>query len=297
MSSAIQTRDRHAITDLVKERFEIPTIPLIATKVALELHDPDASAQRLSRLIANDQGLTTRILSVANSSFYGAGQEVSSVQQAVVTLGFDMIQGLVVCFSTRKIYQRFGPAERSLWEHAMATAIACDLIAKRMGLACRKNAFVAGLMHDVGKVVLSNRAPETFHHALGLARTMKLSSVDAEQQAFGINHCDVGMVLVKQWDLAPALVQSTFLHHDLDLAEATAPDDLELVVVVHLANRICHFLGIGTAAEREHPGAHDRLDDLRACPAAATLSIDAVTLDELMAGVEKSYNEERALFG
>ncbi|MFH1131051.1 MAG: HDOD domain-containing protein, partial [Pseudomonadota bacterium] len=116
------------IADLVKKRFEIPTIPPIAAKVTQELKNPNASSTRMARLISNDQGLTTRILNVANSPFYGLRRNPTSVRQAVVTLGFQAVQGLVVCFSTREVYKKFGPIEKNLWEHSMGVALAADLL-------------------------------------------------------------------------------------------------------------------------------------------------------------------------
>lgn len=278
---------RGNVAKLVEKRFEIPTIPAIATKVAQEIRDPQTSAVRLSRLIANDQGLTTRILSVANSPFYGVGRESSSVQQAVVTLGFQVVLSLVVCFSTRKVYQKFGDIEKSLWEHAMGAALAADKIANMKQLKCRREAFVAGLMHDVGKVVLNNDDPETFARAYQMTQEGS-ESVDAEHELFSVNHTDVGMVLTQRWGLSDALVQSVFLHHDLDLAETTANQYMELVYVTNLADRICHKLGIGVPMNDEIL----LQDDL----ALARLGIDAAELHVLEESTLQAYDEERALF-
>jgi HD-like signal output (HDOD) protein len=278
---------RSNVVKLVEKRFEIPTIPAIATKVAQEIRDPQTSALRLGRLIANDQGLTTRILSVANSPFYGIGRESSSVQQAVVTLGFQVVQSLVVCFSTRKVYQSFGGIEKSLWEHSMGAALAADKIAGMKKLRFRREAFVAGLMHDVGKVVLNNDDPKTFAKAYQLA-SEGTESVDAEHSLFSVSHTDVGMVLTQRWGLSDALVQAVFLHHDLDLAETTAEKYIELIYVTYLADRICHKLGIGV------PQANDIL--LEDDPALARLGFEPDELQELEESTLKAYEEERALF-
>ncbi|MFH1131609.1 MAG: HDOD domain-containing protein, partial [Pseudomonadota bacterium] len=149
-------------------------------------------------------------------------------------------------------------------------------------------AFVAGLMHDVGKVVLNNEAPDSFRQSLELSQKEMQPSFDAEQDIFSLNHNEVGMVLTNQWGLSPAIVQSAFLHHDLELAESTADEHLTLINVIHLANIVCHKLGIGT-----EPSEDIQIEDNQA---AQTLGVRGIQAEDLLEKTKAAFVQERALF-
>jgi len=214
---------------------------------------------------------------------------VKNIQRAVVILGFKTIQGLVVSASSRMLYKRFGPVEQALWEHSLAAAIAAHLIAITHRMPCREDAFVAGLMHDIGKVIMNNEAPDPFGASLKMAVDEEIESFEAEQQIYTFNHMDVGSLLVKQWQLSEDLENVVFLHHDLDLAGTVAADSMQLICVANLANKICHSLGIGTG----RPPREINFDEE---PAVGELALDPESLTELMEQVKAGYEKEKGLF-
>jgi putative nucleotidyltransferase with HDIG domain len=277
------------VADIVRKKLEIPTPPLILTKVMQALRDPQANADHLAKVVSADQGLASRMLRIANSPFYGLPREVVSIHQAVVILGFMTIQGLAISVSSRGLYKRFGAPEQALWEHSLAAAIVAHRVAQALRLPCREEAFVAGLMHDVGKVVMNNEGSEAFEQAVARASAADEEPHVAEQAVFGFNHMDVGSLLVRQWQLSQDLEQVVFLHHDLDLASSVAPDSLQLIALADLADRVCWSLGLGTRRPL-------RETDFGDVPACAELGIDADDLAPLIEESREAFEAEKQSF-
>ncbi len=198
-------------------------------------------------------------------------------------LGFETLKSIVISVSCRMIYKRFGPAERALWEHAVGTAVIAHLIAKRRGLRSRDEAFVCGLMHDVGRVVMNNGDPERVASSLALAKARGVEHVDAEREVFGFTHVDVGAILVNRWGLSKALEQAVFLHHEPELASSLAEGSEELVELVALANHLSHAYGLGAPRTAVDPEDH---------PSVAALGLDGDALAALQPELERAFRAE-----
>lgn len=279
----------HTMAKLVNDNLEIPTIPDVASRALKLMSDPDVSGAQLARTISEDQGLTAKVLKVANSALYALPREVKNLQQAAMVLGFTTLKSIVISASCRSIYKRFGMLERSLWAHSVLTAMAAHAVAQRLDIAHREEAFVAGLMHDVGKVVMNNGARDRYREVLRLTKEEELDSVDAERREFGFSHVDVGAVLVQRWELTPALEQAVFLHHDPELAESVAEEYKDLVFVTQLANRISHHLDVGTS----HPAANEPLTEDETTQA---LCIDGPQLALMADEIRELYELDHASF-
>ena len=274
---------------LVNDNLEIPTIPDVASQALRLMSDPDVSGAQLARTISQDQGLTAKVLKVANSALYALPREVKNLQQAAMVLGFKTLKSIVISASCRSIYKRFGMLERALWTHSVASAMASHTLAQQLDLKYRDDAFVAGLMHDVGKVVMNNGERDKYKEAVRLAQAENLSSVDSERQIFGFSHVDVGVVLVQRWELTTALEHAVFLHHDPELADSIAGDYKELVYTTHLANQICHHLGLG----RTQPAEEDIFQDNEI---GQLLGLDAANLAALADEVKALYEQDNGSF-
>jgi len=244
-------RDPKDLAKLIEKNLEIPTIPTIASQALREMSDPNASGARLAKLIAKDPGLTARILRVSNSALYSPSKEVKNIQQATIMLGFNTLKSVVIAASVKMIYKRFGAAEQALWEHSIGCAIGSHVLANAKILPHRADAFVAGLMHDIGKVVMNNGAQAKFKEALTKSATGGVPSFEAEQAVFGFTHMDVGSMLVRHWQLPESLANAVFLHHEPELAGSLAEECADLVHTVHIANVYCHKLGFGYPATAE----------------------------------------------
>jgi len=274
---------------LVNDNLEIPTIPDVASQALRQMSDPDVTGAQLARTISQDQGLTAKVLKVANSALYALPREVNNLQQAAMILGFTTLKTIVISASCRSIYRRFGMVERALWTHSVATAMAAHTVARKLDLKHRDEAFVVGLMHDVGKVVMNNGDRERYRQALRLCREENLSSVEAEVKVFGFSHVDVGSILVQRWELPPAMEHAVFLHHDTDLAMSVAEEHLELVYMTHTADRMTHFLGLA-------PPYSETVDTLSQDDAAEALGLDDAHLMALAEEIKELYEKDNSSF-
>lgn len=262
--------------ELIESAFELPAVPTVAAQVVQHLGNPDSSAESIGKIIANDQAMTARILQVANSSVFGGRAEVILLKHAIVRMGLSTLRGIVMSLSTKSLFRKFGPLERALWQHAVSTAIGAHLIALEVGSRFCDQAFVAGLMHDVGKVLLMEHDRSAMESII-LAHKDDERSFESEQRVFGFTHMDVGALLVRKWDLPAAIGHAAFLHHDLNLAALAAEDMVQLVYIVSLADRLTHF-------NLRHPAATDgspEMDDDREHEAAEELGLSGSRLGDL----------------
>lgn len=284
--------ERDLLAQIIEKDLEIPPFPAVAQAVIEAANRPETTAEDLARLITKDPGLTSGILKLVNSPFYGRRVAAKTVNQAVVYLGLRAVRWLVVSASAKMVYQR-GDARRAeaMWAHAMGVGLAARILATSQGRAriSPEDAFVAGLLHDIGKTLMSNETPAQFDAAVDLARSGGLAAHDAEQAVYGFSHADVGSLLIQRWNLPDNLDDAVRLHHHLELAADEAPDTLTLVRIVNLADRVCHRLGIGAAPADDLDVACER--------AALELGFDAERAGELLDEVSAAFEAERSSFG
>lgn len=229
-----------ALADVARNIRDLPALPAVVLELMRTFDDPEADIPSLARMISYDQALAARTLRAANSSFYRLESKVKSISQAIMVLGFDTVRQLV---STGAIVNALPGPNASLeparfWRHSMATALCARNIARRTRLN-HEYAFLAGLLHDIGRMVLATRFPQQYAEAMAWRDVHDAGQVDAEQAVLGIDHQQVGMMLAEAWHFPP-LIQRAIAHH-----HAPAVDDLgELASVVHVANAIVHALDL-----------------------------------------------------
>lgn len=289
MLAAQQRQDPNQLSSLIEKNLEIPTIPVVAQRAIKEMANPDVNVSHLTRILAEDQGLTARVLKVANSPLYAQAREVKNLQQAAMIVGLNTLRGIVVSVANRMIYKRFGKVEQAMWEHSVAVAVAAHTIAVKKKLPHRDESFVAGLMHDVGKVVMNNGARDAFAKSVQLAEEEGMDSIEAEHQVFGFSHVDVGGLLLERWSLSPRLGQAVFLHHDLELVSTVAEGNEDLVYATNLADKIAHVLQIGSlTAPKEDPEPVDLAEE----ESAAYFDLDTAAMADLVVQVKEIYEAQ-----
>jgi HD-like signal output (HDOD) protein len=279
---------RDLLADIIKKDLEVPPFPAVAQAVIEAVNRPETTAETLSELITKDPGLTASVLKLVNSPFYGRRIAAKTVHQAVVYLGMKAVRWLMVSASAKMVYQR-GDAKQAeaMWAHAVGAGLATRILSKGQGVN-PEDAFVAGLLHDVGKTLMSNETPGQFEAAADLARSAGLPAHKAEQAIYGYSHADVGSLLIQRWNLPDNLDDAVRLHHDLELAAGEAPDAVTLVRIVNLADGICHRLGIGAAPAEELDLANER--------AVLELELDEDRLSAVIDEVRATWDKERSLF-
>ncbi|MBI5636791.1 MAG: HDOD domain-containing protein [Nitrospinae bacterium] len=233
---------------------DLPTLSAVITKMVEMLDGQDASPKELANLIEQDQSILSAILKLVNSAFYGFPRKITSVHQAVVILGFGTVKSIALGTSIFKTKPRGGKKEvfdrNALWIHSLGVATASKLIAQKIGHGDADEAFVAGLLHDVGKVVFDTQFSAEFREVAEKAEDKNILILEAEREVLGLDHAEAGQILLFKWQLPLPVVNAVGFHHDLEKAPATYQ---RLAAIVHLADVICRKLKIGSGGDARLP--------------------------------------------
>ena len=249
MGAEVSLSSDAALDALVRQVRDLPALPAAVLRVMQIADDPKASAPDVARALTSDQALAARVLKLANSAFYGASRRISTVSEAVVILGLRTTRNLAMATSCEEMMARevsgYAMQRGALWRHSLACGSAAQALAKRAHIRGVEEAFVAGLLHDIGKVILSTYQREKF--ALVLRRTLErgIPYSEAEQEIFGFDHAEAGARLLERWNLPSSLVSAVRFHHK----PLEAPDSSPLPALVHVADAICLTLGIGLGVD------------------------------------------------
>jgi putative nucleotidyltransferase with HDIG domain len=233
----------------------LPVLPSVFTELTDELRSPNASVKTMGEIISRDIGLATGILKLVNSSYFGLPRRVSSTEQAVTLLGTETLRALVLShylfsrFDTRR-YPRFGLD--NLWGHSLGVAHFARTVASLEGAdkADKDICFMAGLVHDMGKLVLAELFRDDYARALGLSQERNLGIREAEMAVLGVSHAEVGGYLLGLWGFEEAVVMAVGRHHE---PERAGPDAPLAVVLVHAANALEHELVVIHQHYAPHP--------------------------------------------
>ena len=215
---------------------DVPTIPVLLLRILRVVDGERASSKDLVELMQRDQALAARVLRLANSSFFACSREVATLSRAVMLLGFSTVKNLALGIKIWETLSRQGgPGMAALWEHSALVGAAARLIAQRTRAADPEEVFTAGLLHDIGRVVLRIRFAAVYDRVTEVGGEVPL--VVREREAFGVDHAQAGAWLGEAWTLPTSIVEAAHAHHD-ELAAGTA---LSAPVIVNLANRLVHW--------------------------------------------------------
>ncbi|HEX7077692.1 MAG TPA: HDOD domain-containing protein [Candidatus Eisenbacteria bacterium] len=279
---------RRSLRRVAEETVALPTFPVVASRLIEEVARPDATAEEIGRILANDPALTARTLKLANSDFYGFPRKVGSVDLAVLVLGPSTIRDLVLTSSVVQAMGQAGSALEGLWSHSMACGIAARALAERCRYRLTGDAYAAGLLHDIGKVVLRQNDPERFDAVLALCRAQRLPVEEAERGLFGSDHAEVGGWLAERWALPAEIVEAIACHHRPDAATRNPA----LASLVHIANSLAGRAGYswapGLDATALDASAWDAVEPARGAQEAS--------LADLVSDLVRETEREKALF-
>jgi putative nucleotidyltransferase with HDIG domain len=220
----------------------LPTVPSVLKRLSAVIEKPRITIVEISAFISNDPALTTKVLKMVNSAIYGFPGRIASVSHATMLLGLNVIKGLLLGVSVFELMQK---TMSGLYEHSLACAIASRVIAQKKNLKEPEEISVAGLLHDIGKVILILEFSEQYEAAMKEAKEQKLSIFEAEKNQFGATHADAGGWLAEKWRFPRNLIEVIEFHHRPVLAK-NAP--LE-TAIVHVADLLVRARGFGFAGE------------------------------------------------
>lgn len=260
---------------ILKRVGDIPPLPVVATKILSMVNDPDLEVDDLVSVIQKDQGLTAKILRVSNSAFFGLCRTITTVKEAVVTLGLNNIRNQVIALCARSMLETraegYALEAGGLWEHSLGTAFCAERLSSVLGLkGTADQVFVGGLLHDIGKSILSYYVATRFQPILRLVDGEGLTFVEAETQELGFDHAEIGARVALRWNLPEALVDMIAHHH----GPSRESKNRTQVCIVHVADAIASMLGLGLGVG----GLENRIDD----EAIAHLGVDDQVVQDVM---------------
>ena len=231
-----------ALRDLVSRMSTIPSLPRTYTEIIEELQSPDASIKRVGRIVSKDVGMTAKILQLVNSAFFGLRHHVSDPSQAASFLGVDTLKALVLSvhiFSQLEDVKIEGFSLDALWNHSAATGALAKRIAATQDdeVQLHDHAFLAGLLHDAGKLVIAANLPERYRAVLASAKDEGLNFWEAERRILTNTHAEVGAYLFGLWGLPDPIVEAVAFHHCPNKCSGAGFTPL---IAVHAANAIDH---------------------------------------------------------
>ena len=219
------------------------------THVLRIVDDPNCSVTQLGRIVAGDPPLAARVLRLANSAFYGFPRAISAVPQAITLLGFATLRNVALSVSVFDLF-RAGRGQQidleALWRHSIGVAAAAKLIARRVRFTPIEKAFTAGLLHDLGKVIIVRYLTGSIESIMELIVTENITIGEAEQRVLSIAHPAFGAWLAARWAFPPSLVDAIAFHHNPGQAE----DNIPLSSIISLADLIAHRADIGSGGDK-----------------------------------------------
>lgn len=237
------------LDDLVRQVRDLPALPDLAVKVMHLTDNPRVSAGDVARVLSADQAMTARVLRLANSAFYGVPQRVSTVTEAVVLLGLRTVRNMTMALGCQSMMERSLPGyvlrAGDLWRHSFCCAFAAQNLAKRTRYRVVEEAFVGGLLHDIGKVVMNMYLQTEIGQIVQFTADRNVLFTDAERAVLGFDHAEAGARVLSRWNLPPNLVECVRYHHD----PLSQPEPSPLTGLVHIADVICLLLGVGVGGD------------------------------------------------
>jgi putative nucleotidyltransferase with HDIG domain len=253
---------RSRIDKVIGRLVQLPTLPIVYQRLQKMLSNPRVSAKDVGAVIESDQALAAKILKVVNSSYYGFPRKVATISHSVVILGFNEIKHMALSVSLLKMFVKKG-GDRGFdypgfWKHSLGVAVCAGIIGRKAGqarCASHEKAFVAGLLHDVGKVIEEQFFHDDFVKVLAMQESEKLRLIEAEKRLMGITHQEVGSYLAEKWKLPGVLEAAIGFHHD-PLGKRDNPLFFTMASIVHCADVIVRGIALGSGGDPYVPPLH-----------------------------------------
>ncbi len=238
--------------ELVSEVSDLVSLPEVCIRVTEMIDDPNSTAEGIGKVISQDPALTAKLLKIANSPFHGFSTEIATVSKAVAVLGIKQIRDLVLAASVSKAFEGINNelvTMQNFWKHSIYCGLTARIIAYESRKAKGESVFIAGLLHDVGQLIMFSKLPQLSKEALMLSveGSEELTLNRAEQQVFGFDHTQVGAELIRHWKLPVSIQECVEFHHDPTKAKEYPVE----VATIHLANSLACMAELETFDEGE----------------------------------------------
>ena len=248
-------RKKDFLKKLKKKNIILPELPSLASELNEVIENPMSSAEHIARVVSRSPSLTAVLLKIVNSSFYSLPSKISTVSHAVSLIGTQEISVLALGISVLSVFKNI-PKEtidmHSFIRHSLVCGLLSRVFAAHKNVPQTEQLFVAGLLHDLGRLILYNYFPDESRNVLARSRNGNTLLYEEEKDYLGCDHAQLGVHLMKQWKLPPILENNILYHHKPSEAQQSVP-----ATIVHLADIIANSLGIGSSGEKLIPPLDD----------------------------------------
>ncbi len=224
---------------------ELPTLPTVYHALTEAVEQPIILIDKVAEVISKDQATAFKILKVTNSPFYGFRGKIDTISKAIMFLGINEVKNIVFSLSVARMFSKVnkikGFTQQDLWGHSIAVGILTRVIGQIQGIKNVENYFLAGIIHDIGKLVLMEYAHDEYARVFEMVNQKKCFVHEAEKEVLGIDHSEVGLLLAQKWKM-PESIASSISYHQTGVIDGK-PD--QLVGSVHLANFISRLFNLG----------------------------------------------------
>jgi len=236
------------IEQLVQDVATIHSLPLFYSRLDDVINHPRSSITDIAKIISEDQGLTARVLKLANSPLFGCFSKIESIIQAVTIIGVAQVRDIALALSVMDVFKGI-PEDlvnmEQFWKHSITTGLTGRLLATNQREANLERFFVGGILHDVGRLVMFSKLPDLCREMLEESRASGRLLYQVERERLSFDHADVGGMLLQRWKIPPRVAEQVEFHHDCQKAKQYPRE----TAILHLADIIAHALEIGGSGE------------------------------------------------
>ena len=266
---------------------ELPSLPFVATKLMELTASPTTTMKQMEDVILKDSALVSKVLRYSNSGLYGRAGQITSMTDALVLLGFSTVKTIVIASSVKSMHasnaQGYCAAGKTLWVHSVETAIAARLLAKRKNKALVEEAFIVGLLHDIGKSVIGAKLPDAVRNLIALKKGRELTFEEIENRVLGIGHPELGAILCRKWNF-PDILEKAIHHHHNPSANKKEPI---LSHIAQISDAISHYLSMPPEEQPEREAEILELDS------SSFLELDRETFLEIVRETQETVERDR----
>jgi putative nucleotidyltransferase with HDIG domain len=238
----------------IKSVSNLPSLPMVVSTIVQLVKNPKTSADEITRVIKTDPSLTAKIFKLVNSAYYGFPREIKTLSSAIMILGFNDVKNLAMSATVFEIFsddnQNITFSRQKLWQHSVAVAVTSRMLAERSKYREPEEVFIAGLLHDIGKIIIDLIWHDLFIQVLDKVSKEKSFFKSAEMAVLGITHAEIGMLLCEHWNMPQALCQAINFHHSPERAPA---DIFPVTAFIHAADVFTRIKKIGSGGDMVIP--------------------------------------------
>jgi putative nucleotidyltransferase with HDIG domain len=229
------------LDDVIHKLEDLPSLPVVVMELLNSIHQDDVDTVALAKKVAHDQALTAKTLRLANSPLHGLRARVTTIQQAITYLGFQTTRNLIIAAAMTRCFPEGACAgfdDQAFWRHSIATAVCAKAMARQIQFN-QDYAFTAGLLHDIGRLVLVTSFPRHYEQAIAWRAAHDCQMIEAERAVLGLDHVEVGVALAQHWNFSDTMRLAIAGHHD-----PAAPGAGLLSALIHVADAVVHALDL-----------------------------------------------------